>query len=60
MVSPSALFKYNIKEYKYKIGFKIQNCTEDILRVLEPWCDHVFVDYNFTNYIGCFYAFELH
>ena len=36
---------------KYKIGFKIQNCTEDILRVLEPWCDHVFVDYNFTNYI---------
>ena len=36
---------------KYKIGFKIKNCTEDILRVLEPWCDHVFVDYNFTNYI---------
>jgi glycosyltransferase involved in cell wall biosynthesis len=36
---------------KYKIGFKIKNCNEDILRVLEPWCDHVFADYNFTNYI---------
>ena len=36
---------------KYKIGFKIKNCTEDILRVLEPWCNHAFVDYNFTNYI---------
>ena len=36
---------------KYKIGFKIKNCTEDFLRILEPWCDHAFVDYNFTNYI---------
>ena len=36
---------------KYKIGLKIKNCTEDFLRVLEPWCDHVFVDYDFTNYI---------
>jgi hypothetical protein len=36
---------------KYKVGFKIKNCTEDFLRMLEPWCDHVFVDYNFTNYI---------
>jgi len=36
---------------KYKVGFKIKNCTEDFLRMLEPWCDHAFVDYNFTNYI---------
>ena len=36
---------------KYNIGFKIKNCTEDFLRVLEPWCNHAFVDYNFTNYI---------
>ena len=36
---------------KYKVAFKIKNCTEDFLRSLEPWCDHVFVDYNFTNYI---------
>jgi len=36
---------------KYKIGFKIKNCNEDILRFLEPWCDHTFVDCNFTNYL---------
>jgi len=36
---------------KYKIAFKIKNCTEDILRFLEPWCDHAFVDCNFTNYL---------
>ena len=36
---------------KYKVGFKIKNCSEDLLRLLEPWCDHIFVDHNFTNYI---------
>jgi glycosyltransferase involved in cell wall biosynthesis len=36
---------------KYKIAFKIKNCTEDILRFLEPWGDHAFVDCNFTNYL---------
>ena len=36
---------------KYKVGFKIKNCSEDLLRLLEPWCDHIFVDHNFTKYI---------
>ena len=29
---------------KYNIGFVIKNCSIDILRVLEPWCDTVYID----------------
>ena len=36
---------------KYDVGIKIKNCNEQLLHMLEPWCDNIFTDYNFTNYI---------
>tara|TARA_R110000868_G_scaffold345426_1_gene606548 strand:+ start:10595 stop:11794 length:1200 start_codon:yes stop_codon:yes gene_type:complete len=29
---------------KYDVGFIIKNCTENLLQVLEPWCDTAYVD----------------
>lgn len=29
---------------KYNIAFVAKNCTEDLLHVLEPWCDRIYVD----------------
>jgi len=29
--------------HKYNIGFRVINCTEAVLRVLEPWCDNIYV-----------------
>jgi hypothetical protein len=36
---------------KYNVGIKIKNCNEQLLHMLEPWCDNIFTDHNFTNYI---------
>jgi hypothetical protein len=35
---------------KYNVAFVIYNCTEDLLGLLEPWCDKIYVDNKF-NYI---------
>jgi len=29
--------------HKYNIGFRVINCTEQVLRALEPWCDNIYV-----------------
>ena len=36
---------------KYNVGFVIKNCTEDILFNLEPWCDNIYVDIPYSNYV---------
>jgi hypothetical protein len=36
---------------KYDIGFMIQNCNLDLLKVLEPWCSTVYCDYDISDYI---------
>lgn len=30
--------------HKYKIGFKVKNCTPELLYHLEPWCDNITTD----------------
>mgnify|MGYP003423202723 CR=1 FL=1 len=30
--------------HKYKIGFKVKNCTYQLLELLEPWCDNIWTD----------------
>lgn len=29
---------------KYNIGIRVENCTPQLLEVLEPWCDRIYVD----------------
>lgn len=36
---------------KYNIGFIIHNCTDQLLNVLEPWCNDVYVDCQIDQYI---------
>ena len=36
---------------KYNIGFIIKNCTETLLINLEPWCNTIYVDNEYTEYI---------
>ena len=32
--------------HKYNIGFKIHNCNQSFLELLEPWCDVIWVNEN--------------
>jgi glycosyltransferase involved in cell wall biosynthesis len=36
---------------KYNIGFIIHNCTDQLLNVLEPWCNDVYIDMSPDRYI---------
>ncbi len=36
---------------KYNIGFHIENCSKDLLRALEPWCDRIYSDADWLKYI---------
>jgi glycosyltransferase involved in cell wall biosynthesis len=36
---------------KYNIGLIVVNCNEKLIEILEPWCDILRVDCDFTNYI---------
>ncbi len=36
---------------KYNIGFVVKNCNEEILKLLEPYCDTIYVDCDYNNYI---------
>ena len=36
---------------KYNIGIVVKNCTEQMIEILEPWCDCLCVDTSIKNYI---------
>jgi len=36
---------------KYDIGFVIENCNDQLLEVLEPWCSSIYVDTYIEDYI---------
>ena len=36
---------------KYNIGFVVKNCNEEVLKLLEPYCDTIYVDCDYKNYI---------
>jgi len=36
---------------KYNIGFIINNCNPQLLEVLEPWCDNIYVNCETESYI---------
>ena len=37
---------------KYNVGFVIENCTEQLLELLEPWCSTIYVDTFAEDYIN--------
>ena len=37
--------------HKYNVAFRIHNGNDNILEVLEPWCDIIYSDMDYTNYI---------
>jgi glycosyltransferase involved in cell wall biosynthesis len=37
---------------KYNIGFVIHNCNQQLLEVLEPWCDNIYVNCETESYIN--------
>jgi len=36
---------------KYDVGFVIENCNDELLKLLEPWCSVVYVDTYIEDYI---------
>ena len=36
---------------KYNIGIRVENCNAEILPALEPWCDCLCVDIDFSSYL---------
>ena len=37
---------------RYTTSFVVHNCNQNILSVLEPWCDDIYVDCDFGNYVA--------
>jgi hypothetical protein len=37
---------------KYNIGFAVHNCNSQLLEVLEPWCDNIYVNCETESYIN--------
>ena len=37
---------------RYDTTFVVHNCNEYLLRALEPWCDRLYVDCEYENYIS--------
>lgn len=35
---------------RFNVGFIVENCTEQLLEVLEPWCTDIYVDIDTTQY----------
>ena len=42
---------------KYGIGITINNCTGQLLELLEPWCDRIYID-NFTRLTNEYFQIE--
>jgi len=36
---------------RYDTGFVVKNCNTQILSILEPWCDTIYVDCEYKNYV---------
>lgn len=41
-------YQHPIIPHKYNVAFVVRNCSEDLLGILEPWCDRIYVDNTFS------------
>jgi len=37
---------------RYDTTFVVHNCNSMLLRALEPWCDNIYVDFNYADYVN--------
>jgi hypothetical protein len=37
---------------RYDTTFVVHNCNEYLLQALEPWCDRLYVDCEYKNYVS--------
>ena len=44
-------FQYPVINPKYNKGIIIKNCIPQLLSTLEPWCDNIYIDIPYDNYI---------
>jgi len=44
-------WQYPIILPKYNIAFRVENCSQDLLRLLEPCCDRIYSDAEWMKYI---------
>ena len=44
-------FMMPIVPSRYDTGFIVKNCNTQILSILEPWCDTIYVDCDYTAYV---------
>ena len=44
-------FMMPIVPSRYDIGFIVKNCNTQILSILEPWCDDIYVDCDYNSYV---------
>lgn len=36
---------------KYNIAFRVENCSQELLHLLEPWCDRIYSDAEWMKYV---------
>ena len=41
----------NLNLPKYNIAFRVENCSKELLGLLEPWCDRIYSDAEWMKYI---------
>ncbi len=44
-------YQYPIITPKYNIAYRIENCSNDLLKLLEPFCDRIYSDAEWMKYI---------
>jgi glycosyltransferase involved in cell wall biosynthesis len=44
-------YQYPIITPKYNIAFRVENCNNDLLKLLEPFCDRIYSDAEWMKYI---------
>ena len=44
-------FMMPIVPSRYDTGFIVKNCNTQILSILEPWCDDIYVDCDYKSYV---------
>lgn len=44
-------WQYPVILPKYNIAFRVENCSQDLLHLLEPWCDRIYSDAEWMKYV---------
>jgi hypothetical protein len=44
-------YQYPIITPKYNVAFRVENCNNDLLKLLEPFCDRIYSDAEWVKYI---------